>query len=86
MKKLKNEKEYMKKSVENMKEYYVKNIKKYEENNMWPREIEERGASRYEYFSPYIQALDFGIIPSSPHIGSRTWKKCDLYPLYLYRL
>ena len=46
---------------------------------MWPLELEERGASRHIYLSPYIKAL---IVPSSPHVGSGTLKNCELHPLY----
>jgi len=56
----------MKKYVENMKKYVALGTRR-----------AKRGASHRRYFSFHIKALAFGIIPSSPHIGSGTWKNCD---------
>ena len=52
------------------KSEYVKNMKKYTAMGITRAKHRAKGdASRHTYLSPYIKALELGIIPSSPYIG-----------------
>ena len=71
---VKNMKEYLgicQKYVGNMKKY-VEKCKKYERIRRLGMRRGKRGASHHLYISPYIKALELGIIRSSPHVGSGT--------------
>ena len=64
----------MKKYGENMKKNVAVGIRR-------AKHRAKGGASRHIYLFSYIKALEFGIISSSPHIGSETWKNGELHPL-----